>query len=79
MRTPLGEEFWSVDILVNRESPNVMFGNADVRFQEIGSLENVLDTRISLIITQLLMVQKHLGVLWCFTDYHLALPGVRGS
>lgn len=36
------------------------------RFQEIGSLENVLDTRISLIITQLLMVQKHLGGLVVF-------------
>ena len=64
-------------MLVNKESPNVMFGNADVRFQEIGSLENTLDTRISL--GFLLMVQKHLGVLWWLSDYHLTLPGVRDS
>lgn len=79
VRTPLGEEFWSVDILVNRESPNVMFGNADVRFQAIGSLENILDAKISLNITQLSMVQKRLGVLWCLTDDHLTLLGVRES
>lgn len=66
-------------MLVNKESPNVMFGNADVQFQEIGSLENTLDTRISLNVTQLLMVQKHLGVLWWLSDYHLTLPGVRES
>lgn len=66
-------------MLVNKESPNVMFGNADVKFQEIGSLENTLDTRISLNVTQLLMVQKHLGVLWWLSDYHLTLPGVRES
>ena len=54
-----------------------MFGNADVRFQEIGSLENTLDTRISL--GFLLMAQKHLGVLWWLSDYHLTLPGVRES
>ena len=60
------EEFWSLDFSVHGESPNVTLSHVNVRFQEIGCLENRLDTEISRNKTQPLMVQKH--------DSHLTLP-----